>query len=82
MTNSLLHQRNFLLHLQERQEYDRPVLLKEPAHGQPTRAQIRQLHNEYAITRQLADVPGVRSVHAKEGSESQSLCLQGAPSYR
>ena len=51
MSSSLLYRNKFLLHLQERQEYDRPVLLKELAYEQPTSAQISQLHNEYAITR-------------------------------
>jgi hypothetical protein len=65
MSSAPIHRRNFLLHLQERQEYDRPVLLKEPAHEQPTPAQISHLHNEYFITKQLSDVPGVRPVTAK-----------------
>jgi hypothetical protein len=45
-----LHHRNSILHLQERQEYDRAVLQKEPAHKEPTSKQIAQLHTEYAIT--------------------------------
>jgi hypothetical protein len=48
-----LYRRNFLLHLQERQEYENPVLLKEPAYEGPSTAQIAQLHNEYVITRQF-----------------------------
>jgi hypothetical protein len=47
MTGSPLHQRNFLLHLQKRQGYDLPLLIKEPAHDLPTNLQINQLHNEY-----------------------------------
>jgi PAS domain S-box-containing protein len=75
MSSSPLYQNNFSLHLQERQGYDRPILLKELAYELPTSAQIRQLHNEYAITRQLADVPGVRKVYAKEGVESYPVLL-------
>ena len=60
MTIQTLYRRDFLLHLQERPEYDGLVLLKEPAHEQLTRAQIAQLHNEYIITRQMAHLPGVR----------------------
>lgn len=33
-----IHRRNFMLHLQERPEYDGLVLLKEPAHEELTRA--------------------------------------------
>ncbi len=33
-----IHRRNFMLHLQERAEYDGLVLLKEPAHEELTRA--------------------------------------------
>ena len=62
-----------MLHLQERPEYDGPVLLKEPAHEELTSAQIAQLHNEHVITRQLAHVPGVRAVYTKEGSESHPV---------
>jgi CheY-like chemotaxis protein len=50
-------------------------MLKEPGHDQPTSTQINHLHNEYVITRQLADVPGVRPVYAKEGSESRPVLL-------
>jgi len=70
-----LYHRNFLLHLQERQEYNRPVVLKELAHEQATSQQINHLHNEYVITRQLADVPGVRPVNAIEGSESHPILI-------
>ena len=75
MTSSFLHSRDFLLHLHERQGYDRPVLIKEAAYEFPTISQIKQLHHEYAITRRLADVPGVRAVYAKEGSESHPVLL-------
>ena len=54
-----LHRRNFLLHLQARPGYDRPVLLKEPARERPTRYHLDQLHNEYTITTQLAEVTPV-----------------------
>jgi hypothetical protein len=63
-----LHRRNLLLHLKARPGYGQPALLKEAAHQPPTRSHLDQLHNEYAITRQLADVPGVRPVYAKEGA--------------
>ena len=75
MTKQTLHRSNFLLHLQERPAYDEPVLLKEPAHEQLSRAQIAQLHNEHLITLQLANVPGVRPVYAMEGSESHPALL-------
>jgi PAS domain S-box-containing protein len=75
MNEATVHRRNFLLHLQERAGYDGPVLLKEPAHERPTRSHLDQLHNEYAITRQLTDVAGVRPVYAKEGTESQPVLL-------
>jgi serine/threonine protein kinase len=75
MNSTHLHRRNFLLHLQDRPEYDGLVLLKEPAHEQLTRAQIAQLHNDDLITRQLAHVPGVRPVHAKEGTESHPVLI-------
>jgi PAS domain S-box-containing protein len=75
MTSQTLYRRNFLLHLQERSDFDRPVLLKEPAHDQLSVSQIAQLHNEYAVSRQLAHLPGVRSVHAIEGSESHPILL-------
>ena len=60
-----IHRRSFLLHLQARQEYARPVLLKESAYERPTSAQISHLRNEYVFTRQLSNVPGVRPVTAK-----------------
>jgi PAS domain S-box-containing protein len=70
-----LHRRNFLLHLQARPGYEQPVLLKEPARESLTVSHLNQLHNEYAITRRLADVPGVRSAYAKEGTESHPVLL-------
>jgi serine/threonine protein kinase len=75
MDQPTLHRRHFLLHLQERSGYDAPVLRKEPADEQPSRSHVDQLHNEYGITRQLADVAGVRPVYAKEGSESRPVLL-------
>jgi len=60
MNEPALHRRNFLVHLQERPGSDGPVLLKEPAREPPFRSHIEQLHNEYDITCQLADVAGVR----------------------
>ena len=44
-------------------------------HEQPTRSHLDQLHNEYAITRQLTDVAGVRPAYAKEGTESRPVLL-------
>ena len=70
-----LHRRNFMLHLQERPDYECLVLIKESANEFPTTSQIAQLHSEYAITRQLADIPGIRPVYSKEGSESQPVLL-------
>ena len=75
MTEQTVYRRNFLLHLQERQKYEEPVLLKEPAHERLTGAQIGQLHNEYAISRQLNDVAGVRPAYTLEGSESHPVLL-------
>ena len=75
MTEPTVHRRNFLLHLQERPGYDGSVLLKEPAREQPSPSQLDQLHNEYAVTRQLADATGVRQALAKEGTESRPVLL-------
>lgn len=75
MASQTLHRKNFLLHLQQLPTYKEPVLLKEPAHEQLTSAQITQLHNEYVITRQLVEVPGVRQVYGLEGSESHPVLL-------
>ncbi len=75
MTVQTLYRRNFMLHLQDRTDYDGPVLIKEPAHGRLTSAQIAQLHNEHVITRQLVDVPGVRPVYGLEGSQSHPVLL-------
>ena len=75
MTIQTLYRGDFLLHLQERPEYDGLVLLKEPAHEQLTRAQIAQLHNEHVIARQLAHLPGVRPFYTIEGSESHPVLL-------
>jgi len=75
MTELTLYRRKFLLHLQERPEYDEPVLLKEPAYERLTAAQIGQLHNEYAISCQLEHVPGVRPVYGIEGLESRPVLL-------
>ena len=75
MNEATIHCRNFLLHLQERTDYDGSILLKESANERPTRSHLDQLHNEYAVTRQLADVAGVRPVYAKEGTESQPVLL-------
>jgi serine/threonine protein kinase len=75
MAEQILHRRNFLLHLQERSGYEGPVLLKEPAHAQLTTAQIAQLHNEYEISQKFAHLPGVRPVHALEGSESHPVLV-------
>jgi serine/threonine protein kinase len=70
-----IHRRNFLLHLQERAGYDQPVLVKEPAQEHLTSSLLDQLHNEYAITTQLAGVPGVRTAYAMEGTESYPVLL-------
>jgi predicted ATPase/signal transduction histidine kinase/CheY-like chemotaxis protein len=75
MSEATVHRRRFLLHLQERPGYDAPVLLKESANERPPRSHCDQLHNEYDVTRQLADVAGVRPVHAKEGTASQPVLL-------
>jgi predicted ATPase/tRNA A-37 threonylcarbamoyl transferase component Bud32 len=75
MTGQTLYRRNFLLHLQERPDFDEQVLFKEPAHDQLTIAQIAQLHNEYTVSQQLAHLPGVRSAYAIEGSESHPVLL-------
>ena len=75
MSTQSLHNRNFLLHLQERAGYDQPVLLKEPTHKIQAKSHIDQLHNEFVITSQLADVPGIRSVHGKEGTEGRPVFL-------
>jgi len=75
MSSQTLHRRNFLLHLQDRPAYNEPVLLKEPSHEQLSASQIGQLHNEYAISRQLADVSGVRPAYTLEGSESHPVLL-------
>jgi two-component system, NtrC family, sensor kinase len=69
MNKSTLHRKNFLLHLQERAGYDQMVLLKEPANKQSSRSHLDQLHNEYAITRQLSEVTGVRPAYAIEGTK-------------
>ena len=69
MISKSLHCLNFLLHLQERPEYEETVLIKEPAHERLTGAQIGQLHNAYAILYQLEHVSGVRHVYGIEGSE-------------
>ena len=74
MSGTTLHRRNFLLHLQERAGFDGPVLLKEPAYDRPTRSHFDHLHNEYAITQQLTDLAGVRSVYVKEGTEASRCC--------
>ena len=75
MSTQSFYKTNFLLHLQERAGYDQPVLLKEPAGEKPDRSHIDQLHNEFVITSQLADVPGIRSVHGKEGTEGRPVFL-------
>ena len=75
MNRSLIHRRNFQLYLQDRPDYDRPLLVKEPAGEQPVQPLIDQLQNEYTITRQLAGVHGVRSAVAKEGTVSQPVLL-------
>jgi PAS domain S-box-containing protein len=74
-SNTTIHRRNFILHLQEHQEYDSPVLVKEPAHKVLASEQIAELRNEYVIARQLSDIPGVRQVYAKEGSESHPVLI-------
>ena len=75
MNGATVHSRNFLLHLQERTGYDGPVLLKESARERPTSLHFDQLHNEYAITKRLTDVRGVRPALAKAGTERQPVLL-------
>ena len=75
MNEPILYRRNFLLHLQERPDYDGRVLIKELASEQPSRSQLDQLHNEYAIARQLTGVAGVRPALGKEGTESRPVLL-------
>ena len=75
MNDSTLHRRNFLVHLQERPGSDEPVLLKEPSQEPSSLAHAEQLHNEYAITCQLAGVAGGRPALAKEGTESRPVLL-------
>ena len=75
MTEKRIYRRNFILHLQERPDFSQAVLLKEPAHQRLTDAQVGQLHNEYAISRQLDDVAGVRPAYTLVGSESHPVLL-------
>ena len=75
MTGQIVQRGNFLLYLQEREGYDRPVLIKEPARDPSSKLQIKQLHNEYNMSKPLEGVPGVRPVYAKEGSQSRPVLL-------
>jgi PAS domain S-box-containing protein len=77
MTNKIasIHRRNFLLHLQERAGYESLVLVKEPAHNDLPSSLLDELHNEFAITTQLAGVSGVRTAFALEGTESFPVLL-------
>lgn len=75
MNKAPLYQRNFLLHLQELAGYEQSVLIKEPAHEAPAPSHVAQLHNEYAFTKRLADVPSVRLAYAMEGIESRPVLL-------
>ena len=65
MNGSTLHRRVFVLHLQERADYERLVLIKEPAQEHPTPSHIAHLNNEHTVTKRLADMPGVRLDTAK-----------------
>jgi len=75
MTSQVVHHSNFLLHLQERDGFDKPVLVKESARVIPTKLEIQQLHNEYTITRQMVDNGGIRLAYAIEGSKSHPVLL-------
>jgi len=75
MKQPTLHSAKFLVHIQKRPGFDAPVLLKEPAREQLGRSQLEELHNEFAITRRLAGVVGVRPALAKKGTESRPVLL-------
>jgi len=75
MTTQNLYKENFQLHLQARPAFEKPVLLKEPAHDHLTIAQIAQLHNEHAICQYLGHLPGVRQVYAIEGLDSHPVLI-------
>lgn len=60
-----IHHRNFLLYLQERKDFDGPVLLKELASVGSTPERIDQVNGEYVFNRALADENGARLVTAK-----------------
>jgi len=75
MNEATLYHRNFRLHLQQLAGYEQPVLIKELARDEPAQHHIAQLHNEYAVTKRLADLPGVRPAYAMGGTESQPVLL-------
>ncbi len=75
MNDATLYRKNFLLHLQERDGYEKAVLIKEPSSEKPTSSQLDQLRNEFNITVQLEGVSGVRPTYNLEGTESKPVLL-------
>ncbi len=75
MKDSILHQRNFLLHIQERPGYERPILVKEAANENPLPSSISQLHNEFVITTHLEGLTGVRPAYELERTESKPAVI-------
>ena len=75
MQEETLHNRHFQVYVEQRPGHDRPVLVKEPASELSNGSHLGQLHNEFSITCQLADVAGVRPALAKEGTASQPQLL-------
>jgi len=71
MNEATLYHRNFRLHLQQLDGYEEPVLIKELGRDEPTQSHIAQLHNEYEVTRRLADLQGVRPLMPWSGRRPQ-----------
>lgn len=73
MPTAPLHKQTFILTLQERPEYDQPIVAKASAKPSPARPYIEQLRNEYYITRELDGVDGVRPALNLVGTESSPI---------
>ena len=75
MSSAPLHRRNFLAAFAGPAGIRSAGLAQRVCPQTAPRLHLDQLHNEYRITTQLADVPGVRLAYAKEGTESQPVLI-------
>ena len=72
---AVLQGQHYVLRVEHREAYLRPVLCKQADGRYPAKPQLEALHNEWAILHRLQPIPGVRPALAMEGTEGQPVLV-------